>query len=412
MWNKWSLRRRIALSYILLAITLGTFFCATAYFSVEVAEQYLVEKRLQSFTAQLIAEYRKGESMEIPQGIQVYMDDEAPPHLQQLKAGFHDYFFEGKEQYAVILSEDKHRWVVVDTENDYSDLEGLIHIGLGGGFVGSLALAIFLGFAIAKRVITPVTQLAQAIDRKLPANKLPSLESEDEIGILARSFAAYSNELQRFLNREKVFTGDVSHELRTPLMIILGAAEVLEAQLVGHPQSLAVAERIRRTAQDTAERVSALLLLSRAPENIDAPRIEMKSLVERELARCEPLLIRKSLKCRIDAPYDVWVYAHPELVGIAVGNLLRNACQYTHAGVIDLYLTDHHLIVEDSGPGIPDSVRSQLFERFVRGDSGHQSGTGLGLAIVKRVVDHLTWEIHFDTSVNGGTRVTLFFPKT
>ena len=310
------------------------------------------------------------------------------------------------------MIENKHRWTIVDTENDYSDLENLIHIGLGGGFVCSLAIAILLGLIIAKRVINPVTLLAEAVDKKLPVSMLPSFESEDEIGILARSFSRYAEELQSVLSREKVFTGDVSHELRTPLTIILGASEVLEAQLVGHPQSLLVVERIRRIAQDTSERVNALFLLSRAPEDIDAPRTEIRSIIIRELGRCQPIIDRHSLTCHLDAPYEVWVYARPELVGMAIGNLLRNACQYTNDGIINLRLTDFQFVLEDSGPGIPDSVKNQLFERFVRGDIAHSSGSGLGLSIVKRVVDHLKWKISMDTSFETGTKITLSFTKT
>jgi signal transduction histidine kinase len=68
------------------------------------------------------------------------------------------------------------------------------------------------------------------------------------------------------------------------------------------------------------------------------------------------------------------------------------------------------LVVEDTGAGIPDSVRERLFERFVRGREGHGIGSGLGLAIVKRVADHLGWSIEMHQRSEGGTRFTLEFP--
>jgi signal transduction histidine kinase len=218
--------------------------------------------------------------------------------------------------------------------------------------------------------------------------------------------------LQQFLNRERLFTGDVSHELRTPLTIILGASEVLNAQLADRPELLAASERIRRAAADTAERVSALLLLSRAPETLDAPKIELRSLVEREMKRCKPLLLGKAVECELDAPQEVWLHARPELVSIALGNLLCNAYQYTDVGTVNIRLADDSLVIEDSGTGIPDSVRARLFERFVRGDNDRQSGTGLGLAIVKRVTDHLKWEIRLETRADTGSRFILKFRPT
>lgn len=170
-------------------------------------------------------------------------------------------------------------------------------------------------------------------------------------------------------------------------------------------------ERIHLTVLDTSDRVPALLLLSRSPEALDAPQLGLLALVEREVERCPPLLVGKPVELNLRDPEEAWVYARPELTGMAIGNLLRNACYYTERGEVTVLLTGSSLVIEDTGPGLPSSVRAQLFDRFVRGERESQSGAGLGLAIVKRIWEHLAWDVRLEDRPGGGSRFVLLFPK-
>ena len=67
------------------------------------------------------------------------------------------------------------------------------------------------------------------------------------------------------------------------------------------------------------------------------------------------------------------------------------------------------LLVQDDGPGIPESVRERLFEPFVTGRTG---GSGLGLAIVQRAVDAHRGVILVDTMAGSGTTFSIFLPAT
>jgi signal transduction histidine kinase len=206
-----------------------------------------------------------------------------------------------------------------------------------------------------------------------------------------------------------LFTGDVSHELRTPLTIMLGASELLKTKLQDTPDELAVAERIRRVASEASERVGALLLLSQSPDMLGGSQLSLTHLIEREIERCQQILGDKPVALQFHAPQDVWVYARTELAGIAIGNLLRNACQYTEKGTVQVWLTLDNLTIEDNGPGIPENVRTRLFDRFVRGHDNQHVGSGLGLAIVKRVIDHMGWDIRYETPAGGGSRFIVNF---
>ena len=101
-----------------------------------------------------------------------------------------------------------------------------------------------------------------------------------------------------------------------------------------------------------------------------------------------------------------------DLAAIAVGNLLQNACHFTQTGTVRVSLKPGLLVIEDTGPGIPQAVRERLFEPFVKGSDDTSTGWGLGLSIVKRVIDHLGWTIALDDGYRRGSRFTLTFTSS
>lgn len=404
------LKQRITRAFVLLAVLLAGFFSLVSYISVEVIEAQLVDARLEKMADELIAHHLAKEAVDMPPDISFFANEQIPKELQQAMPGIHELVIAGREVQALIRLEGGSRFAVVQNMDEFEHLELVIFSALGTGLVSSMLLAIVLGVTTGRHIVAPVSALADAIDRNASPGDLPSLDANDEIGVLARAFAKRTDELQQFLIRERLFTGDVSHELRTPLTILIGAAEVLKAQLADRPAQLAVAERVRRVAAEMAERVSAMLLLSRSTELLDAPRIELNPLIQSEVDRCQSLLVGKPVQCRLEWSEAVWVQARPELVGIIVGNLLRNACQHTEKGSVIVRLATNRLIIEDDGPGLPGPVQARLFERFVQGGKDSPEGTGLGLSIVKRVVEHIGWGIRYESSEHGGSRFLLSFP--
>jgi signal transduction histidine kinase len=406
-----SLKQSISLTYILLAVIVAGAFSLVSYISVEIIEEQVIDARLSKMADRLIELQPGGRMPDAPPDIRFMIDDRIPAELRQLPAGFHEVGLGNRHVHALLRDHGSSRYAVVQEVDELEHTELVILLSLAVGFAVSVLLAAVLGVLCAKRIIAPVAALADAVGRNAGPTELPSLSAQDEIGILARAFAKRTDELQQFLQRERLFTGDVSHELRTPLTIMLGAAEVLTAQLADRPAQLATAERIRRVAAEAAQGVSALLLLARVPESLDAPRIVLNSIIKSEIERCRPLLYGKQVECRLDWSEEVSVHVRPELAGIVIGNLLRNACRHTEQGQIHVQLVAGRLVIEDTGSGIPQKVRERLFERFVHGDDlpAHE-GTGLGLSIVKRVVDHVGWDVRLEIPQAGGTRFVLTFP--
>lgn len=395
---------------MLLALVLSSFFTYVSYTAVEYIEAQLIDGAMGKVADQLIDRHENNQKVVTPPDMRFFANAAIPKELQAAKPGVHEAVIDGRDIQALVIQEGNNRYAIAYEMQEFEQTELVVFTTLAIGFLSSLVLAAILGIATARHIVAPVSDLASAVDQNLNSDLLPALQNDDEIGLLARAFARRTDALQEFLTRERLFTGDVSHELRTPLTIMMGAAEMLQATLGDRPAQLAAAERIRRVAAETAERVSALLMLSRAPEQLDAPQTVLNAIIQVELDRCQYFLYGKPVEVVIDAPQDISVAVRPELAGIVIGNLLRNACQHTDVGHIAVKLTSKHLVLEDTGSGIPLNVRERLFERFVQADDQSSEGIGLGLSIVKRVTEHVGWGIELEIPPNGGSRFILTFP--
>lgn len=400
-----SLRRRIVGAYVLVALALGLCFSAIAYYMVRSIEDQLVNHRLEIAADTLIRDHIAGVEHRLPGFPVVLHDSEIDRPLGSLLPGIHEMDLGERAVHVLVRDHGGRRYVVVDDESQFERIEDYVLGALVGAVVLCIAVAAGLGLSTASRVIAPVTELAQAVHRENLGAQSPLLQAQDELGLLARAFAAHSERLRAFLEREQLFTGDVSHELRTPLTIMMGAAELLHARLEDRPDLQEVADRIRRTSADSAERVAALLLLSRAPDAVDAPLTDLVPLIRNEVERCRPLVRSKPVALHVETSVPhAFVAARPELAAIAFGNLIRNACQFTDSGEVRIEISEDHVVVQDTGSGVPPALGERIFERYVRGDVLGVEGSGLGLAIVRRVAEHLGWEVRLHCPAAGGSR--------
>ena len=219
----------------------------------------------------------------------------------------------------------------------------------------------------------------------------------------------------------------MSHELRTPLTIILGASEVLSSQLSSDNYLTEFTDRISTTAKETSEIVSALLLLSRAPEQLDAPRTSINAITTSEITRLNYLIKHKPVTCTLVAAQDYFVDVRPELLKMALGNLIKNAFQYTDNGEVIITIDRDKIAITDTGLGIPESMMPLLYERFERLEtsntdnqtdnkltlnksaSNQVEGSGLGLSIVQRIMTHMGWEVTHQANATGGSTFSIYY---
>lgn len=402
-----SLRRRIVVAFLAFGAMCTVFFAAIAVVGVEGIEVNLVDDRLTEVAAWAGPRHAAGMSVEMPAGLSYHRGDDIPPSLRHLSPGVEEIDVDGIGLHVLTGQDSAGRFVVVDHESDYEKVELIMYSAFAVTFLGFLLFAALLGGFVARRVVNPMTTLADAVSSR--AAQLPLLQRKDELGTLARAFGAHTEELRTFLDRERFFTGDVSHELRSPLTVIMGAAEILMTQAEDDAVRTP-AKRIYRAANEAAECVTVLLLLARAPELAELPAVQLNEIATAEVERYRSMISGKPVHLDCASADDFSVRAPRELCAAAIGNLIRNACQYTESGFVKVRLGGHSVIVEDTGPGLPAAVRATLGQSAVRVPSTGSSGTGLGLALARRICEYLGAALTHADRDGGGSIFTITFP--
>jgi two-component system OmpR family sensor kinase len=302
-----------------------------------------------------------------------------------------------------------------------------------GGILGGTLLASLAGVAIAGRAMRPIASLTltarEIATTRDPSRRMPEPVVEDEVGELAqtldemlRSLDAARSEREGAMQRQREFVADASHELRTPLTSVLANLELLQASLGGQDQAedREVVDSALRSSRRMSRLIGDLLLLARA----DAGRLDkhrhcdLAEIAGEAAAEAAPLMGDRTLVVDNDRPLPI--EGSPDELHRMVLNLLENAARHTPPrSRIELRLREEgeEAIVEvaDDGPGIPTAMRTQVFDRFVRGegpaDTARGTGTGLGLAIVGAVAESHGGSVEATESDLGGALFRARIPR-
>ena len=218
------------------------------------------------------------------------------------------------------------------------------------------------------------------------------------------------------------FVANVSHELRTPLTIMGGFAETLQDPDIPADKRASFAKTIFNSTQRMQRIVDELLDLSRIESGHWKPRpqaVRIADVAGEVFGRVAATAKSKGivLETKVDPAGDV-VYADRTALEQILLNLVENALRHTGENgriTIKTAPADNgvHLIVNDTGTGIPPEHLPRIFERFYRADRGRSresGGTGLGLAIVKHLVEAHGGSVAADSVVGAGTTIRIFFP--
>ena len=307
---------------------------------------------------------------------------------------------------------------------------GRLWLFLAGGVIGGTVLALLAGLAVADRAMKPITRLT-ALARDItttrdPSRRMPVPAADDEVGELARTMDGMlealdeaRGERERAFEMQREFVADASHELRTPLTSVQANLELLEASL-RDPEDVHAVHSALGSARRMSRLVADLLLLARADAGRRAARAEadLGEIARAALTEIEPLADGGALRAAIEEPLRL--EGNPDELHRMVVNLLGNALRHTPARTEVLLRAGREggeavLSVSDSGPGIPDELGDQVFQRFVRGDgpadTAGSGGSGLGLAIVRAVAGSHGGTVEADRDpALGGARFTVRLP--
>lgn len=416
------LRSRIVLSFLLFGTLLSVLFALSTLFLQNYLEDQLIGATLKKELDDYVNQLRIDPTVVEPfyTRIQGYITRPGDPNqtvsvqIRELPTGVHDVeTLTGVFKAAVRKEDDLWAFLIYDV-SDNQRLENQLVVALIGVVLLFSVLSFTLGAWSSRRVMKPVTDLANRLDMRgeeRTSDRLSHHFADDEVGQLAMALDSYADRLHHLVERDREFNADVSHELRSPLTVITGATELLLAQPDLDPKVRTRLLRIARAARQSADITTALLHLVRAEQGTDKDSAAQNvcQVVKDVVHLYEPLIGNKDLKLVVREANRVSVIAPESVVAVTVGNLIGNAIRYTPGGEVVITIGDGKAVVEDTGPGIPIAELDHVFERHYRGENISGKGAGLGLAIVRRLCELYGWSIHFSNRPTGGLRAELRF---
>ncbi|TPH12120.1 sensor histidine kinase [Litorilituus lipolyticus] len=265
-----------------------------------------------------------------------------------------------------------------------------------------LCISLILGFWLAKRVVSPLTRLANSVDSD---NYQPNnnVYFNDEIGFLAKRIDSFVLKTNEMIIREKSFSRDVSHELRTPLASSRAAIELALSSPAGKDTHMSkFLHRAARANVDMSHLIETFLLLGR--DEIDKEvhtEFNLYELVQQSFDKHDYLKRSDELACLNKVAPTLMMFAAKRYLAIVLDNLIRNAYQHTYQGTIEVCVQNNIIIVEDTGEGM---VNSKLVNDS---DCNVLEKSGVGLSIVRRLCEKLNWKITIETDRPLGTKILI-----
>ena len=305
---------------------------------------------------------------------------------------------------------------VYNSKSDYRNRSLLITVvvALIGGAVT---------FFVSGRALKPLKEFSETVEKVQAQNLADYTIEENRIAELDRLRTSYNKMLLRLsesFETQRQFTGNAAHELRTPLALIQAQLDLYHT--TEHPDSTTVAGETIQMVTEQNERLSklvrTLLDMSELQTVSRNDRIELHSLIEEVLTDLEPLaqekkveLIQRSQGTGAKADEELFLTGSDILIYRMLYNLVENAIKYNREdGTVTVSAirkkNEVILKVSDTGNGIDEAFREQIFEPFFRVDKSRSrelGGVGLGLAMVREVVRVHDGTIEVYTNKHSGT---------
>jgi two-component system sensor histidine kinase QseC len=341
-----------------------------------------------------------------------------------------------RDGYADVTLED-HRWRVYSQWDEKREIQ--VQVGERHEFRAEMAeylarrllmpmavflpvLALLIWFGIG-RGLAPLRRIGAEVAARDPRNLRPLDDRAvpTEVVALVASLNGLLGRLDEALEKERRFTADAAHELRTPLSALKTHAQVA-LRAVDDEQRRNALENLIRGVDRATHQVEQLLTLARLDPDAEAlPQAEscdLAALARQALADLTPAAMAKNIELELSGAETLILNGNAGMIGILARNLVDNAIRYTpEGGWVKVSLAADRgaarLEVLDSGPGIPESERQRVWDRFYRVLGTQATGSGLGLSIVKRIADLHGARVSLEEGENGrGLRVRVDFPAT
>lgn len=348
----------------------------------------------------------------------------APDYRLDLQEGFNDIELSNNSWRILFISVPgkKKTDVVVMARHDIGDVflhpfSKVIFLHMA---VQMILIAIIVWFAVGKG-LRPLKSVANAVGQRGFHDLSPIDERAvpEELKLVVSSVNRLFDRLKESFESEKQFTNHAAHELRTPLAALKMQAQVAIREKDPAKQKKQL-QNIVQGVNRATHLVSQLLSLARLdPESekkFVMTNLSLLKLVRSAINDMKPAI--KTNKIKLHLPdQDACIQGDRASLEILIKNLLDNAIRYSPERS-NIHIRFHNLneridfVMDDEGPGIPESLRTKIFERFYRIPGTKPAGIGIGLSIVKKIAELHKAEVIVDQAEYGtGTRFIVRFSK-
>jgi len=283
-----------------------------------------------------------------------------------------------------------------------------------------VALLLFMVWWVVTSSLAPVYR----VQRQISTREADSLDEVDTAGLpnevrpLVEELNLLLRRMRQAFNAQKNFVADAAHELRSPLSALKLQVEQLRRAHTEKDREVAV-HRLGTGIDRATRLVEQLLVLAKQQSNSNSnnstKHFDINRLCLVAFTDVYPLALQKHIDMGLSQTDECFVMGQEEAIRIMLRNILDNSIKYSpEHGKIDFKVILNGrsvcLLIEDTGPGIPESDYARVMDRFYRIPGNPVSGSGLGLSIVKTIADLHSATIEISKSNTlGGLSVSVTF---
>lgn len=332
------------------------------------------------------------------------------------------------EIYAALRNIKGENYYILTSAQDVTGESKLAFLGytLIFSYIISVLLIWFFSYYLVSKFLQPLEVLKNQISdtsvHRLTTDIILK-NSNDEIGVLAKSFNLMTSRLDDVFQSQKDFNSSAAHEMRTPLTRMAFQLENL-IQLENHSdKTKSTLQQMLQDVYQLSDLTKSLLLLSKFDKEAIATVYEEVRIDEVVFDAFESVH-RNFPEFKMDFQIDeesiddsvLTLKGVKSLLEITFINLFKNAALYSDNQEVDISIkeTDFRITVNvfSVGSTIPIEEREKLFEAFMRGsNSQNKAGSGLGLRIVKRILEYHKAEISYTSLSDKENLFTVIFNK-
>ena len=276
---------------------------------------------------------------------------------------------------------------------------------------------------ISRIILKPIAHLGRAMNQVASGDfsvQLNEEQSIEEVNKLFINFNQMVNDLNSIKGLSNDFISTVSHEFKTPLSTIRGYVQLLKKSNLSKRDQASYLNRLLDGTQQLSQLTDNILKLSKLDHDIGA--LEFKAFALDEQIRQVIIFLQPQWESRqiyFDLQLEPIFYLGDEDLLYQVWlNLLDNAIKYNKPGR-PIQIQSHqtvdyiHIDIIDQGIGMNQETIDHIFDRFYQADSSRQTqGNGLGMALVARIIEIHHGQIHIESQLNHGSKITIILPLT